>query len=181
MFTGKQCTHVETDAIRYVYVPIERLHLVLITTKNSNIIEDLEVLRQLNQVVVQACNSSKQNSQKLRLVGADIEEKTILQKAFDLILQFDDVVSLGYRESVTMPQLEAYLDMDSTDEKIFKKQQMIREAEAREQAKRVQKELARKRMEQQVPDKMKSMSSADFQPEPQFQQPGGVRQSAPEP
>ena len=104
-----------------------------------------------------------------------------MQKAFDLILQFDDVVSLGYRESVTMPQLEAYLDMDSTDEKIFKKQQMIREAEAREQAKRVQKELARKRMEQQVPDKMKSMSSADFQPEPQFQQPGGVRQSAPEP
>ncbi len=46
--TGKQCTHVETDAIRYVYVPIEKLFLVLITTKNSNIIEDLEVLRQLN-------------------------------------------------------------------------------------------------------------------------------------
>jgi coatomer subunit delta len=41
---GKQCTHVETDAIRYVYVPIEKLFLVLITTKQSNIIEDLEVL-----------------------------------------------------------------------------------------------------------------------------------------
>ena len=53
---GKQCTHVETDAIRYVYVPIEKLFLVLITTKNSNIIEDLEVLRQLNQVVAQACS-----------------------------------------------------------------------------------------------------------------------------
>ena len=53
---GKQCTHVETDAIRYVYVPIEKLFLVLITTKNSNIIEDLEVLRQLNQVVAQSCS-----------------------------------------------------------------------------------------------------------------------------
>ena len=55
-YAGKQCTHVETDAIRYVYVPIEKLFLVLITTKNSNIIEDLEVLRQLNQVVAQACS-----------------------------------------------------------------------------------------------------------------------------
>ena len=62
-----------------------------------------------------------------------------------MILSFDDVISLGYRESVTMPQLEAYLEMDSTDEKIFRKQQMIREAEAREQAKRVQKEMARNR------------------------------------
>jgi hypothetical protein len=32
---------------------------VLITTKTSNIIEDLEVLNQLNQVVVQACSQSK--------------------------------------------------------------------------------------------------------------------------
>ena len=58
--------------------------------------------------------------------------------------------------------------MDSTDEKIFKKQQLIREAEAREQTKRAQKELARKKFEQmqtgQGPDKMQSMSSADFQP-----------------
>ena len=75
-----------------------------------------------------------------------------------------------------MPQIEAYLEMDSTDEKIFRKQQMIREAEAREQAKRVQKELARKRAEQVVPDKMKSMSSADFQPAQPIQEPGAARQ-----
>lgn len=42
--------------IRYVFVPIDKLFLVLITNKNSNIIEDLEVLRQLNQVVVHHCN-----------------------------------------------------------------------------------------------------------------------------
>jgi hypothetical protein len=57
--------------------------------------------------------------------------------------------------------------MDSTDEKIFKKQQMIREAEAREQAKRVQRELAKKRAEQSVPDKMKSISSSDYQTQPE--------------
>lgn len=59
----------------------------------------------------------------------------MLSKAFDLILTFDDVITQGYRESVTMPQLEAFLEMDSTDEKIFRKQQIIREAEAREKAK----------------------------------------------
>jgi len=53
--------------------------------------------------------------------AVDIGENTVLAKAFDLILTFDDVVSMGYRESVTMPQLESYLEMDSTDEKIFKK------------------------------------------------------------
>lgn len=42
---GKQCTYIETDSIRYVYLPMEKLFLVLITNKNSNIIEDLEVIR----------------------------------------------------------------------------------------------------------------------------------------
>jgi len=54
-----------------------------------------------------------------------------------LILSFDDIITLGYRESVQMSQLEAYLEMDSTDERIFKQQQKIREDEAREQSKRV--------------------------------------------
>ena len=88
--------------------------LVLITTKQSNIIEDFEVLRQLNQVGVQLCNSSKSN---FPLISLDIDEKTIISKSFDMILSFDDVVSLECRESVTMPQLEAYLEIDSTDEK----------------------------------------------------------------
>ena len=32
----------------------------------------------------------------------DIDEKVVLKKAFDLILSFDDVITLGYRESVQM-------------------------------------------------------------------------------
>ena len=86
---------------------MEKLFLVLITNKNSNIIEDLEVLRQLNTVVVQQCNQS-------------IDEKIVIRKAFDLVLSFDDVVTMGYRESVSQGQLDAYLEMDSTDEKIYK-------------------------------------------------------------
>lgn len=64
------------------------------------------------------------------------DEKVVLKKAFELILAFDDVITHGYRESVTLSQIEAYLEMDSTDEKMHKRLQMIREAEAREFAKK---------------------------------------------
>jgi hypothetical protein len=53
-----------------------------------------------------------------KIIGVD--EKIIMKKAFDLFLAFDDVISHGYRESVTMSQIESFLEMDSTDEKMHK-------------------------------------------------------------
>ena len=55
--SGKQSNFIETDQIRYVYQPMEKLSLVLITLKNSNIIEDIEVIRQMQQVVVTQCQT----------------------------------------------------------------------------------------------------------------------------
>lgn len=91
-----------------------------------------------------------------------------MKKAFDLILSFDDVITHGHRESVTISQLEAYLEMDSTDEKMFKKMQLIREAEAKEIAKKQQKEIARRKLdpayrESAVGGQVKSISSQDYQ------------------
>ena len=49
--TGKQHTYVETENVRYVYQPIESLYLLLVTNKQSNILEDLDTLRLLSKLV----------------------------------------------------------------------------------------------------------------------------------
>jgi hypothetical protein len=91
-----------------------------------------------------------------------------MKKSFDLVLSFDDVITHGHRESVTIAQLEAYLEMDSTDEKMFKKMQLIREAEAKEISKKQQREIAKRKLDPAYRDSLvggavKSISSQDYQ------------------
>jgi hypothetical protein len=49
--SGKQHTYVETENVRYVYQPMESLFLLLVTNKQSNILEDLETLRLISKLV----------------------------------------------------------------------------------------------------------------------------------
>jgi len=129
---GKQHTFVETESVRYVYQPMESLYMLLITTKASNILEDLETLRLFSRVIPEYCK---------------LEESDVGEHAFDLIFAFDEIVALGYRENVNLAQIKTFTEMDSHEEKVFQAVRQTQEREAKESAKRKAKELEQARRE----------------------------------
>ncbi|XP_015269205.1 PREDICTED: coatomer subunit delta [Gekko japonicus] len=131
MNTGKQHTFVETESVRYVYQPMEKLYMVLITTKNSNILEDLETLRLFSRVIPEYCRA--------------LEENEISDHCFDLIFAFDEIVALGYRENVNLAQIRTFTEMDSHEEKVFRAVRETQEREAKAEMRRKAKELQQAR------------------------------------
>jgi len=130
----KQHTFVETDSVRYVYQPLEKMYMLLITTKNSNILEDLETLRLFSRVIPEYCRT--------------IDENEVSSHAFELIFAFDEIVALGYRESVNLAQIRTFTDMDSHEEKVAIAIRETQEAEAIKQRKIQMKEIARRKKEE---------------------------------
>lgn len=129
---AKQHTYVETDAVRYVYQPLENnLYLLLVTTKASNIVEDLGTLRLLAKVVPD--------------VAGGFQEHAINENAFELIFAFDEVLTAGgYKEDISLSAIRTNLLMDSHEEKIAialqKSKQDAAKAEMQKKAKTLQEE-----------------------------------------
>jgi len=48
-----------------------------------------------------------------------MEEADIIDNAFNLIFAFDEIVALGYRESVNLAQIRTFVEMDSHEEKVY--------------------------------------------------------------
>lgn len=144
--TGKDYTFIETETARYVYQPIEHLYLVVVTNKASIIMEDLETLKLLVKVVQETCQLT-------------VTEDLIRSKAFDLIFAFDEVVSFGYRENVTMPQINSYIEMDSHEEKLARMIEAGKLNVVREEAKRKAAELKKMKKDGKMLD---SISNTGF-------------------
>lgn len=122
---AKQHTFVETDSVRYVYQPLEnQMYLLLITTKASNIVEDLGTLRLLAKLVPD--------------VAGGLHEHGINEHAFDLIFAFDEVLTAGgYKdEGTSLPAIRTNLLMDSHEEKIQMALKESKEAQAKDEMRR---------------------------------------------
>ena len=133
---AKQHTYVETESVRYVYQPLENdLFLLLITTKASNIVEDLSTLRLLAKVVPD--------------VAGTIHEQSINEHAFELIFAFDEVLTAGgYREEVSLSAIRTNLLMDSHEEKMHQMIQESKQAAAQEEMKKRAKDIKERQMQQ---------------------------------
>ncbi|CAF1552027.1 unnamed protein product [Didymodactylos carnosus] len=134
--SGKQHTFVETDTVRYVYQPFDKLYMVLLTTKASNILEDLETLRLFSRVIPEYCKT--------------VDEKEVFEHAFDLLAAFDEIVALGYKESVNLAQIRTYTEMESHDERVHDAMRQVREREAKDTMKKKVKELDIQRRQKNI-------------------------------
>ncbi|CAL5063685.1 unnamed protein product [Urochloa decumbens] len=131
--TGKQHTYVETENVRYVYQPIEGLYLLLITNKQSNILEDLDTLRLLSKLVPEYSPS--------------LDEEGVCKTAFLLIFAFDEAISLVNKENVTVQQVKQYCEMESHEEKAHKLMMQAKINETKDVMKKKANELDKMRME----------------------------------
>lgn len=78
--------------------------MVLITNRQSNILQDIDSLHLFAQVVTSICKS--------------LDEREILKNAFELLSAFDELVTLGYRENLSITQIKTFLEMESHEERI---------------------------------------------------------------
>ncbi|KAF7712489.1 Coatomer subunit delta [Penicillium ucsense] len=128
-----QHTTVEQDNVRFVYQPLDELYIVLITNRQSNILQDIDSLHLFAQVTTSICKS--------------LDEREILRNAFELLSAYDELVTLGYRENLSLSQIKTFLEMESHEERIQEIIERNKELEASEERKRKAKQLEMQRKE----------------------------------
>lgn len=164
--SASQHTTVEQDNVRYVYQPLDELYMVLITNRQSNILQDIDSLHLFAQVVTSICRT--------------LDEREILKNAFELLSAFDEIVTLGYRENLTITQIKTFLEMESHEERVALIIESVRDkkkslrlhhqsdANARKQNKQIeateQRKLNAKRIEMQRREQARSGRQMPRQP-----------------
>lgn len=136
-------TFVEDEHVRYVYKPFDDYYIILITNRQSNIIQDLSTLNLFAQTVNSYLSS--------------YEESEMYDNAFEILSSFDEIVVMGYKENLSITQVNTYLAMESHEERIQEIIERNKEFEATEERKRRAKEIARREQERKM-----GLPSADF-------------------
>jgi len=128
---GGEHTFIETENVRYLYQPLEQLYVLLITNKQSNIMEDLESLRLVAQIVPEFCHGHN--------------EESVTANAFQLVFALDEVISVGYKENVTMQQIRTFTEMDSHEAELQKIIKASKEDDARLKSRQMAKEIEQRK------------------------------------
>ncbi|KAJ1561893.1 Coatomer subunit delta, partial [Nowakowskiella sp. JEL0078] len=121
--SNHQHTFVDADTVRYVYKPLDDLFLVLITNKQSNILQDIETLQLFSRVISEYCRT--------------IDEREVSKNAFALLSVFDEVISAGgFSEDVSLAQIKSITEMESHEERIQAEIELRKEKDAKDELKR---------------------------------------------
>ncbi|CAB4256234.1 similar to Saccharomyces cerevisiae YFR051C RET2 Delta subunit of the coatomer complex (COPI), which coats Golgi-derived transport vesicles [Maudiozyma barnettii] len=123
-------TFVEDRHVRYVYKPFDEFYIILITNRQSNIIQDLTTLNLFSQTITTHVNN--------------YDEYEIYENAFGILSSFDEIICMGYKENLSATQVSNFLSMESHEEKIQDIIERNKEMEATEERKRRAKEIARR-------------------------------------
>ena len=144
--TFKEITQFESESVRYIFIPIEEFFLILITSNNSNVIEDSNILKLVYRLLQDICGV--------------ITTESILDNAFEIMMGLDDIVTLGYRNEVNIAQLKQYRKMESAEEIEFKRKKREQEEKVKRDLYEKSKEFDRQRKEKKF--NMNAVSSSTF-------------------
>lgn len=122
---------------RLVFLPLENLIIVLVTPKNSNIIEDIESVGNVKDVIH-------------GILGGRVGEDAVLEYYNSLAFAFDDMVSLGMRNAFSKTQITALLEMESSNEKMQKAILLGKEKEAQKKTEEESREIEKKKKVQEI-------------------------------
>jgi hypothetical protein len=138
-------SYIDAENIRYVYQDLGDLYFILITSKDSNILEDLDLLSLLVDITrsqIQSTDSTK-----------TISEASVLESSIELIFAYDELIFDGYRTNLTIGDVETFLKMESTEEDEFLRVRREKEAAAaaklKEEMRRI--EAARRKQTKTAP------------------------------
>lgn len=137
---GKQHTFIETDEVRYVYQPINEFYCVLITTKQSNILEDIKTMSIFTNAINEYASAGK----------GTISEDSICENRYDLVFAFDEIVASGVRQINDGDKLRKVLEMKSEEEKAVVEALTRKEKEAKALAAEKSKQLDQQRKNEQL-------------------------------
>ena len=149
----KEITHFESDKVRFIFIPIDSYFLILITSKNSNIIEDTEILKLIYRLIQDLCQGQ-------------INYDSIIENSYEIMLGIDDIACLGYRNGINIIQIKQYLQMESLEEKEFKRKKLEQERRVQRELYEKSKEFDRLKREKKFMNDAISSSNFEFKEEP---------------